>query len=390
MSITYYIKYNANGGIGTMQDSEHQYDVTSNLSDNAFIRTGYNFVGWNTKEDGSGELFNNQHPVINLESIDGAIFNLYAQWTPKSYTVTFDANGGTIGSDTIVNINIEYDSDSYKSIYDKLPVRNGYDFGGWYTGDGFQVYTYYCYCTNDGTYFLGGKWKFDDDVILYAYWLPQNSRTNIFNHHLDGFQNGEGNNNDGTKYLLNYTSNKCPSGDSFILNETKAIKIPNGFYLNNVIWAVVNENWEEVSFGSQYTQPDSDVIFHFYYTPYNYAITYELNGGINDASNPLTYNVLYGITLQNPTREGYEFKGWYIDNKKITGINEGCNASFGSTTEIYEQLATRSTGDIVVTAKWESIEQEYNASVYTNGSWKYGFLYMYHNGKWCKGDAYRL
>ena len=56
-----------------------------------------------------------------------------------------------------------------------------------------------------------------------------------------------------------------------------------------------------------------------------YTVKYNLNGGTNNTSNPTYY---YGkrITLQNPTRKGYAFAGWYSDSKyktKITSFTSG-------------------------------------------------------------------
>lgn len=47
-----------------------------------------------------------------------------------------------------------------------------------------------------------------------------------------------------------------------------------------------------------------------------YMITYDPNGGTLNSN---TQKVFYadGYTLKEPTREGYTFKGWYIDNNKI-------------------------------------------------------------------------
>lgn len=63
--------------------------------------------------------------------------------------------------------------------------------------------------------------------------------------------------------------------------------------------------------------------------------------------------MLYGISLKAPTRAGYTFTGWYDENgNKVTGINEGCNATFGSTDDLYAKLATRTTGNRTLTAHW--------------------------------------
>ena len=75
------------------------------------------------------------------------------------------------------------------------------------------------------------------------------------------------------------------------------------------------------------------------YDSREYSITYNLNGGTNNNSNPRTYTRhSKTITLQKPVREGYTFKGWYSDEEftqKVTKIKLG------------------STGQVVLYAKWK-------------------------------------
>ncbi len=61
-----------------------------------------------------------------------------------------------------------------------------------------------------------------------------------------------------------------------------------------------------------------------------YKITYKLNKGKNNASNPST---CYGkkVTLKNPSRKGYAFAGWYTDakfKKKITSISNSAKSDY--------------------------------------------------------------
>ena len=61
-----------------------------------------------------------------------------------------------------------------------------------------------------------------------------------------------------------------------------------------------------------------------------YKITYKLNKGKNNASNPSTY---YGkkVTLKNPSRKGYAFAGWYTDakfKKKIKSISSSAKSDY--------------------------------------------------------------
>ena len=69
------IRFDANGGEGTMNDQVVQYNEATPLNENTFTKSGYLFVGWNTKSDGTGTAY-----------VDGAniqaksLTTLYAQW----------------------------------------------------------------------------------------------------------------------------------------------------------------------------------------------------------------------------------------------------------------------------------------------------------------------
>ena len=61
-----------------------------------------------------------------------------------------------------------------------------------------------------------------------------------------------------------------------------------------------------------------------------YKITYKLNKGKNNASNPSTY-YRKKVTLKNPSRKGYAFAGWYTDakfKKKITSISSSAKSDY--------------------------------------------------------------
>lgn len=94
----------------------------------------------------------------------------------------------------------------------------------------------------------------------------------------------------------------------------------------------------------------SDTDSSFYQYAYNfrikaftsnnpYTITYKLNGGTNNENNPSACGGS-AIVLQNPTREGCIFDGWYTDSNYQTKI-----------TEIPENAA----GDYTLYAKWSSV-----------------------------------
>ena len=75
-----------------------------------------------------------------------------------------------------------------------------------------------------------------------------------------------------------------------------------------------------------------------------YAIKYNLNGGTNSAANPSAYYLGdANIKLSNPSRDGYNFKGWYKDSVLSNAITE---------------VDTSVRGGTSVYAKWEEIKQQ--------------------------------
>ena len=84
----YSVRFNANGGVGSMEDELFAFDVEQNLSKNTFTNNGYGFIGWNTSEVGSGTPYANEQAVMNLASSRGEVVTLYAQWGLEEYSIT--------------------------------------------------------------------------------------------------------------------------------------------------------------------------------------------------------------------------------------------------------------------------------------------------------------
>ena len=89
--ITYSVTYDANGGTGTITDTNSPYvsDATVTILGNSFVRDGYNFVCFNTQADGSGTDYNpNDTFTITANT------TLYAKWiypyTDINNKVTWD------------------------------------------------------------------------------------------------------------------------------------------------------------------------------------------------------------------------------------------------------------------------------------------------------------
>ena len=92
-------------------------------------------------------------------------------------------------------------------------------------------------------------------------------------------------------------------------------------------WTV---NGEFVSFPYQV---NVDTVFEAEFAPIEYEIEYNLNGGANNAENPLKYTIEESVALLAPTRDFYTFDGWYeSDNFEGNAITEIAEGSYGKKT----------------------------------------------------------
>ena len=120
-------------------------------------------------------------------------------------------------------------------------------------------------------------------------------------------------------------------------------------------WNVGNKDGKVLT--DEYVFTENTTVFAVSKLEGDYTITYHFDDGINDPSNPASYNVeTKTITLNPADRTGYTFKGWF-DNKACTG-------------DAVTEIKKGSTGDKVFWAKWEAIPYTitYNLNGGTNDS----------------------
>jgi len=79
--VSYMIKFNANGGTGTMGTDVHGYGIAQNLLKNTFSPpAGYSFAGWARTPSAANAEFSDEDIVLNLANKKGATIELYAIW----------------------------------------------------------------------------------------------------------------------------------------------------------------------------------------------------------------------------------------------------------------------------------------------------------------------
>jgi uncharacterized repeat protein (TIGR02543 family) len=145
---TYTVTYNANGGsVGTASASV-QYPGSVTLP--TPTRSGYTFNGWYTASSGGsfiGNAGSSYSPTSNI--------TIYAQWSVIQYTVTWNANGGSVSpSSNTVNAG--------GSVTAPTPTRSGFNFVRWTD-------------TPSGDYFYtvlaGGSFTPPSSITMYARWV---------------------------------------------------------------------------------------------------------------------------------------------------------------------------------------------------------------------------
>ncbi len=165
----YTIKYDANGGTGTMSDRKSLigYDLCENRP---YFEppAGKEFNSWNTKADGTG-LRVPAYTDVPISTKEGDIITLYAIWSFAETTFYFDSNGGSGYMD-------EHTVDTFKSdtATNEFVAPSAYmEFDSWNThadGTGVKILE-----TDDLRNFM-----LDATVTLYAQWKIK-STANIIN-----------------------------------------------------------------------------------------------------------------------------------------------------------------------------------------------------------------
>ncbi|MGN0140786.1 MAG: DUF5722 domain-containing protein, partial [Roseburia sp.] len=232
----------------------------------------------------------------------------------ETYTVSFLANGGTGKMNPQT-----FSYDTPQQLSANAFKRTGYEFAGWsLTSDGTASW-------KDQATFDPAKadWGDGTSIELYAVWKKV---TYKITYKLNGGKNSSKN---PTQYTVDTATVKLesPTRDGYSFK---------GWYKEKQFKTKVTE----ITKGSA-----GNLTLYAKWSPKTYKITYKLNNGKNNKSNPAEYTIeTKTITLKNPTRSGYGFAGWYTDKKfknKITKIPKG------------------STGKITLYAKWE---KEYKAT----------------------------
>ena len=90
---TYSVKFNGNGATsGSMTNQNFTYGSQSALKSNAFVKTGFSFIGWSKSSSGNVE-FSNGQIVNNLTANNGEVIELFAVWEANNPAYYYEEGG---------------------------------------------------------------------------------------------------------------------------------------------------------------------------------------------------------------------------------------------------------------------------------------------------------
>lgn len=134
----YVLRYDANGGTGTMEGQTFPHGQAHPLEKCAFSREGYRFVGWATEstdkvkyEDQESIKLDEEFP--NLTN-DNDVVTLYAVWEEQSVTLSYEPNDAELGSVSSALETVAAVKGTAKG--STAQPKSGARFDGWYSADG--------------------------------------------------------------------------------------------------------------------------------------------------------------------------------------------------------------------------------------------------------------
>ena len=151
----YNISYDANGGTGAPSPQTKTHGTSLTLSSTIPERYGYSFLGWSIDQSATTATYS----AGGKFDYNGSV-TLYAVWSANSYTITYDANGGTGMMESGLFV---YDQSA--ALRTNAFVREGYSFLGWSINPTDEEIMY---ADNDVVANLSGTKN--DTVTLYAIW----------------------------------------------------------------------------------------------------------------------------------------------------------------------------------------------------------------------------
>ena len=321
------LTYHSNLSTDTTTTQNFAGNTAATIQANSFTYTGHQFTGWNTQANGSGDSVA-VGTTYKLNSIQPPA-DLYAQWEANQYTLTYNANGGTVSP---ASATVTY-GQTYASCIEgdafPTPTRTSasgtYRFDGWWTGAnaGLQVNVTDTYnITNNST--------------IYAHWTLLHNVT--FNMQGHGSQ------------IASITNVASGSTITAPTAPTAAGYTFGGWYRE----AACTNAWD---FASDTVTANTELFAKWTANTGTVNVTYSLVMGAATDQETASFTYSYGDTLAEPTYIYYDFKGWTYNNTEYSTDNLKA---------VLDEALSSGDQTFAVTARFE--RQTYTINVYANSA----------------------
>ncbi len=243
------------------------YTNTITLPECTYTKNGYTFIGWNTKQDGSGVTYSAGQSVSKLTDVRDGSVTLYAMWEETPYTITYVYDNGT-GETKVIPFDI---ADTLVSLAG--PEKTGYTFAGWKV------------TAAEGSWTLG-------DTVGEGVTVPA------------GIMFGNATLTaqwDANEYTITFDTDGGTAVAPITQDFGTAITAPADPTKTGYTFA----GWENLPS----TMPAGGATVKAKWTINQYTVTYKLDNGENDIVQTYDYNA--DVTAPaDPTKTGYTFGGW--------------------------------------------------------------------------------
>ena len=388
-NVIYHATEATSGAVPT-DPNTYTISAAANIRGNSgnLIRPGYVFSGWADNANRTGHIYiSGDTYTVQTNNVD-----LWAAWTPNTYTVTFDINGAS-GSPSKLSDSYTVGSSLVRLATIGTMSKSGYNFAGWATqsvgtpiGDSFTVasnttlFAQWSIASFTLTYNLDGGTgsipapaavnyldqfnlapstgltKVDTNTVTYAfvswslnsqtynpgqsYFMPASNLTftatwtRIYN----------------VTYSFSGGSVGTPIADEQkVSGDTITVSTVTPFRTGYDFVGWVDQSGRTAAAGSEYVVSDGHYLLYAQWSATPFSVTYDAAGGSpspTEASKTIGQSFSVGAP---PSKTGYDFKGW----------NDGANTYAAGAPYVTQ------SNNIVFTAQWQA--QVYRVKYDING-----------------------
>ena len=295
------VTFDVNGGTGSPAAGKTDRHGRLASLPSPGTRTGYIFDGWYTAAEGGS--------AVDANHVYTGDTTLYAHWSqipPETFTVTFNANGGSVSPTSGVT------GEDGKLSSLPTPVREGYGFNGWFTAA-------------EGGTAVDLNRVYTGDTTLYAHWIetPPETFTVTFDANGGSVSPGSGvTGEDGTLSSLPTPTRSGYTFDGWFTAATGGTRVDvNDVYSSDT---TIYAHWSQIP-------------------PKTFTVTFDANGGSVSPGSGVTGED--GTLSSLPTLADWKqqastyselthtFVGWYT--QKIGGTKVTADTVFTEDTTIY-------------------------------------------------------